>query len=118
MELVDVGVMLLVTGHETTAHMIALGMPVLLEHPDQPAALRAAPDTAGTAVEELLRHLSVIQFGAARYATEDVTVGGTAVKAGERLVAAIPSGNVRLRPAPVRRRATGPRRVAGHALHW
>lgn len=92
-ELANIGVMLLISGHETTTHMIALGMLVLLEHPDQLAALRAAPDTVDTAVEELLRHLSVIQFGAARYATEDVTVGGTAVKAGEWLVAAIPSGN-------------------------
>jgi cytochrome P450 len=35
----------------------------------------------------------VIQFGRLRRATEDVTVGGAEVKAGEWLVAAIQSGN-------------------------
>ncbi|MEU9619474.1 cytochrome P450 [Streptomyces sp. NPDC088251] len=92
-ELATLGVLLLVAGHETTANMIALSTLVLLEDPARMAALQAAPDTVGTAVEELLRYLSVIQFGLFRYATEDVTVGGTAVKAGEWLVAAIPSGN-------------------------
>ncbi|GAB7028635.1 cytochrome P450 [Streptomyces sp. NPDC021749] len=92
-ELVNLARLLLVAGHETTANMIALSTLVLLENPDRMAALRAAPDTVGTAVEELLRYLSVIQFGLLRYATEDVTVDGTAVAAGEWLIAAIPSGN-------------------------
>lgn len=92
-ELATLGVLLLAAGHETTANMIALSMLVLLENPERMAALRAAPDTIGTAVEELLRYLSVIQFGLLRYATEDLTIGGTAVKAGEWLVAAVPSGN-------------------------
>ncbi|MFE4973239.1 cytochrome P450 [Kitasatospora sp. NPDC056651] len=92
-ELATLGVLLLVAGHETTANMIALSALVLTADPDRAAALRAAPDTIGLAVEELLRYLSVIQFGLLRYATEDVTVGGTPVAAGDWLVAAIPSGN-------------------------
>ncbi|MES9511052.1 cytochrome P450 [Streptomyces sp. NPDC000609] len=92
-ELATLGVLLLVAGHESTANMIALGALVLMADQERTAALRAAPDTIGTAVEELLRYLSVIQFGLLRYATEDVTVGATAVAAGSWLVAAIPSGN-------------------------
>ncbi|MFJ3217511.1 cytochrome P450 [Kitasatospora sp. NPDC086801] len=92
-ELATLGVLLLVAGHESTANMIALSTLVLMADRERTAALRAAPDTIGTAVEELLRYLSVIQFGLLRYATEDVTVGGTAVAAGSWLVAAIPSGN-------------------------
>ncbi|MFJ6620123.1 cytochrome P450 [Kitasatospora sp. NPDC091335] len=92
-ELATLGVLLLVAGHETTASMITLSALVLTADPDRTAALRAAPETIGTAVEELLRYLSVIQFGLLRYATEDVTVGGTPVAAGSWLVAAIPSGN-------------------------
>ncbi|KND26280.1 cytochrome P450 [Streptomyces acidiscabies] len=92
-ELVNIGVMLLVAGHETTAYTIALSVAALLEKPERYAALRTGPEAIGTAVEELLRYLSVIQFGAARYATEDVTVGGTRVRAGEWLLAAFASGN-------------------------
>lgn len=73
--------------------MIALSALVLMADQERTAALRAAPDTIGTAAEELLRYLSVIQFGLLRYATEDVTVGATTVAAGSWLVAAIPSGN-------------------------
>ncbi|MGW1410118.1 cytochrome P450 [Streptomyces sp. NPDC002403] len=92
-ELATLGVLLLVAGHESTANMIALSALVLMADQERTTALRAAPDTIGTAVEELLRYLSVIQFGLLRYATEDVTVGATAVAAGGWLVAAIPSGN-------------------------
>ncbi|GAA3436854.1 cytochrome P450 [Kutzneria kofuensis] len=92
-ELATLGVTLLVAGHETTANMIALSTLVLLENSEQLAVLQAAPENAGPAVEELLRYLSVIQFGLFRYATQDVEVGGTQVRAGEWLVAAISSGN-------------------------
>jgi len=92
-ELSTLAVLTLVAGHETTANMIALSMAMLLEDPGKLAALRAAPKTVDTAVKELLRHLTVIQFGLVRYATEDVTVGGVEVRAGEWVVAALPSGN-------------------------
>jgi cytochrome P450 len=92
-ELITIAVTLLVAGHETTANTITLSMLALLENPDQLAALRAAPETIATAVEELQRYLSVVQFGLVRYATADLTVGGVEVKAGEWLVAAIQSGN-------------------------
>ncbi|QNP71116.1 cytochrome P450 [Streptomyces roseirectus] len=92
-ELSTLAVLTLVAGHETTANMITLSMAVLLEDPERLAALRAAPETIGPAVKELLRYLTVIQFGLVRYATEDVTVAGTEVRAGEWVVAALPSGN-------------------------
>ncbi|WP_410673079.1 cytochrome P450 [Amycolatopsis sp. cmx-4-68] len=89
-ELVVLGLSLLVAGHETTANMIALGTLVLLEHPAQRDVVLAAPERA---VEELLRYLSVVQFGVLRYATEDVQVGSRSVKAGDWLVAALNSAN-------------------------
>ncbi|MEU5302632.1 cytochrome P450 [Streptomyces noursei] len=92
-ELAVLGVLLLVAGHETTANMMTLSTLALLRSPERRAALQGSPDTAGTAVEELLRYVSVIQFGLLRYATEDVTVGAATVRAGEWVVAAIPSGN-------------------------
>ncbi|MEV4148028.1 cytochrome P450 [Amycolatopsis sp. NPDC049691] len=89
-ELVVLGLSLLVAGHETTANMIALSTLVLLDHPGQRDVVLSAPERA---VEELLRYLSVVQFGVLRYATADVQVGDRAVKAGEWLVAALNSAN-------------------------
>jgi cytochrome P450 len=92
-ELITLGVTLLVAGHETTANMIALSTLVLLENPDQRGVLLGTSEPVGAAVEELLRYLTVIQFGLLRHATEDVPVGDSVVRAGQWLVAAIQSGN-------------------------
>jgi cytochrome P450 len=89
-ELVVLGLSLLVAGHETTANMIALSTLVLLDHPGHREAALAAPERA---VEELLRYLSVVQWGVLRYATSDVQVGSQPVRAGEWLVAALNSAN-------------------------
>ncbi|WP_394620213.1 cytochrome P450 [Lentzea sp. JNUCC 0626] len=92
-ELVTLSVTLLIAGHETTANMIALSTLVLLRQPEQLADLRAHPDLASTAVEEMLRYLSIVQFGVLRQATGDVTIGDETIKAGEWLVAALSAGN-------------------------
>ncbi|OLR92758.1 cytochrome [Actinokineospora bangkokensis] len=89
-ELVMLGLSLLVAGHETTANMIALSTLALLDHPGGREVVLA---DAERAVEELLRYLSVVQFGVLRHATEDTRVGDREVKAGEWLVAALSSAN-------------------------
>ncbi|WP_370948779.1 cytochrome P450 [Amycolatopsis sp. cg5] len=89
-ELVLLGLSLLVAGHETTANMIALSTLVLFDHPEQRESLFAEPERA---VEELLRYLSVVQFGVLRYATQDVRIGDRPVRAGDWLVAALNSAN-------------------------
>ncbi|MEU5690636.1 cytochrome P450 [Actinosynnema sp. NPDC020468] len=84
-ELTGVAFLLLLAGHETTANMLALGAFALLEHPDQLTALQADPERLPDAVEELLRHLSVVDV-LYRYATEDVEVGGTTIGKGSTVV--------------------------------
>nr|AAT45303.1 cytochrome P450 monooxygenase CYP105S1 [Streptomyces tubercidicus] len=92
-EVTGVGVLLLIAGHETTANMIALGTMCLLGHPGQLASLRADPELMDDAVEELLRYLTIVQYGLRRMALEDVELGGQRIKAGSVVVAALPSGN-------------------------
>lgn len=82
-ELVSLGVLLLIAGHETTANMISLGTLALLQRPDQVAELRADPSKTLGAVEELLREFTIAEFVTSRVAVRDTVVGGTEVKAGE-----------------------------------
>ncbi|HEV7825260.1 MAG TPA: cytochrome P450 [Mycobacteriales bacterium] len=92
-ELTSVGALLLVAGHETTANMLALGTLTLLRRPDRLAQLAADPALLDRAVEELLRYLTIIQFGLVRLALADVPVGGVLVRAGEPVVASLAAAN-------------------------
>lgn len=85
-ELVGLGFLLLLAGHETTANMISLGVVALLDHPDQLAALRADPSRTPAAVEELLRYFTIAEFATSRVAREDVELGGVLIRAGEGVV--------------------------------
>ncbi|MEV4567809.1 cytochrome P450 [Nonomuraea sp. NPDC049419] len=92
-QLVDIALVLLGAGHETTANMLGLGTFALLENPGQLDALRADPSLIDNAVEELLRYLSIIQLGVSRVTTEPVTLGGVDVPAGATVVVATPEVN-------------------------
>jgi cytochrome P450 len=87
--LAGIGQLLLAAGHETTANMLALGTYTLLGHPDQLCALRAEADLVDSAVEELLRYLTIVQFGTVRVAREDVDFAGQRIRAGETVVASL-----------------------------
>ena len=82
-ELVATCVLLLFAGHETTTHHIANGLRSLLEFPAELARLRARPDLAASAVEELLRYDGPI--GAqVRIVQRPQTIHGKALNPGER----------------------------------
>ena len=94
LELVDLCVAVLVAGHETTASQIPNFVLTLLDHPDQLARLRARPELIANAVEELLRFVPLGSgAGQPRYATEDVEVGGTLVRAGAPVLVATGAAN-------------------------
>ncbi|MFJ6619807.1 cytochrome P450 [Kitasatospora sp. NPDC091335] len=86
------GILLLVAGHETTANMIALSTALVLDRPEQIARL-TDPATVPGAVEELLRHLTIVHTGVPRVALEDVELGGTTVRAGEGVMAMLSTAN-------------------------
>jgi cytochrome P450 len=93
-ELLSLCVILLVAGHETTATQLPNFVYVLLEHPDGWSRLVADPDLIPAAVEELMRFVPLVE-GAIQphYATEDVEVGGTLVRAGEPVLVALAAAN-------------------------
>jgi cytochrome P450 len=89
------GVIMMQAGHETTANMISLGTVALLEHPDVFRRLGQTDDAAviANAVEELMRYLSIVHAQVDRIATEDLVLGGQQIRAGDRLLMNLPSGN-------------------------
>ncbi|OLF07030.1 cytochrome [Actinophytocola xinjiangensis] len=93
-ELTNIAFMLLGAGLDTTTHMLALGTFALLRHPHQLAALRDQddPETTDRAVEELLRHLSIV-MATVRTATEDLELAGHLVRAGESVTISIAAAN-------------------------
>jgi cytochrome P450 len=66
---------LLFAGHETTRNLIGNGMYTLLQHPVETAELREKPEMIRTAIEELLRYESPVQF-TARVLKEDIEICG------------------------------------------
>ncbi|MFD9598540.1 cytochrome P450 [Kitasatospora sp. NPDC059973] len=91
-EIAATGMLLLVAGHETTANMIGLSTLLLLRHPAQAARL-TDPAAVPGAVEELLRHLTIIHMGLPRLALEDVELGGVRIRAGDGVVAMLSTAN-------------------------
>jgi cytochrome P450 len=71
-------------GAETTRNSVAGGLLALAQHPDQFRVLRADLDTLPTAVEEMVRWTSPSP-SKRRTATRDVTLGGQAIEAGQKV---------------------------------
>ena len=121
-ELVGIGNILLIAGHETTANTLGLGTLLLSQHPDQLAMVRDDPDVLRSAVEEILRYLSIVHTGSPRVVTEDLTLGGREIAAGEIVVVNLPSANRDTDFLPdadvfdVTRRP-GPHLTFGHGIH-
>ncbi|HEY4024729.1 MAG TPA: cytochrome P450 [Pseudonocardiaceae bacterium] len=94
-EAAQMGVLLLLAGHETTANMIALGTLALLEHPEQLNLLRGNddPGLVVSSVEELLRYLNITHNGRRRVALADIEIAGETIRAGEGVIMANDIGN-------------------------
>ncbi|GLZ55388.1 cytochrome P450 [Actinomycetospora sp. NBRC 106378] len=126
-ELVTFGFTLIGAGFDTTANQLANSVLALLdEFPEAWRAIVADPGRIPDAVEELLRRVNLFATdttGFHRIATEDLTLGGVDIAAGDVVVLALASANrdgdvfddpERLDVA----RARNPHLAFGHGMHY
>jgi cytochrome P450 len=77
---------LFVAGHITTVNLLGNGVFALLTHPEQADKLRSDPELVPNAVEEILRYYGPAETTTARFAREDVELGGQAIAKGDPLL--------------------------------
>lgn len=111
-----------VAGNETVRNGLPGAMIALLEHPAQMQRLRQEPALFDTAVDELLRWWTPVMVFR-RTATEDTTIAGVPVRAGDKVVVSFTSANrdeaVFARPDRLDlTRHPNPHLVFGHGPHF
>lgn len=114
--------LLILGGQETTANLINNAILCLLENPDQLARLRRQMDLLPSAIEEVLRYRSPLQW-IMRTPTRDIEMSGQIIPAGELVLPVIGSANrdPRQFPDPGRfdiTRTPNPHIAFGHGIHF
>lgn len=85
--------MIIVAGFETTVNLIGNGMLALFDNPNQLAKLRARPELAENAVEEMLRFDTPLEHSLTRWVSENTEFRGQQLKRGDRVVVIHASAN-------------------------
>ncbi len=78
-------ILILVGGNESTRTVIAQGMRLLMENPDQLKYLAENPEKIAGACEEILRYNTAF-IAMRRTAMEDIELGGQPVKKGDKII--------------------------------
>ena len=91
-EVVANSIMLMTGGQETTTNLIGNGLLTLLRNPEQLARLRADFGLIPSAIEELLRYESPIQY-TSRLAPNDVQMGGKTIRERQAVIAVMAAAN-------------------------
>ncbi|MFI5552240.1 cytochrome P450 [Streptomyces sp. NPDC051738] len=92
-ELMSLAFLILFAGYENTVQLIGNAVLALLEHPEQLSALREDPSRIPAAVEEFARYDGPALLAIRRFPTEDVTIGGVTVPAGETVLLSLSAAN-------------------------
>jgi cytochrome P450 len=114
--------LLLVAGNETTTNLLNNAILCLMDHPDQLARLRSNPALLPSAIEEVLRYRSPIQW-LFRATTRDVELGDHIIPAGKLVLPIIGAANrdPRQFSDPARfdiTRDPNPHIAFGHGIHF
>ncbi|MFD9374292.1 cytochrome P450 [Streptomyces sp. NPDC059999] len=92
-ELMSVVFLVLFAGMENTTHLIGNAIHTLLRHPEHLALLRDDPSRLPAAVAELARLEGPALLAIRRFPTEDVTIAGVTVPAGETVLLSLSAAN-------------------------
>ncbi|MBB5953768.1 cytochrome P450 [Saccharothrix tamanrassetensis] len=92
-EVLKMVALLVVGGLGTTQHLIGNMVLALFRNPDQLALLRAQPELAANAVDEMLRYHGSIEISFPRFAAEDTVLAGESIAKGEMLIAVLAAGS-------------------------
>ena len=92
METTSYYVIIATAGHDTTSATIGGGLHALLEQPDQLERLRADLSLLPNAVDEMIRWVSPVKHFM-RTATQDYTLRGTTIRAGESVLLSYAAAN-------------------------
>jgi cytochrome P450 len=84
--------LLVAAGQETTSDLINNALLCFIENPDQLAKLRNTPELLGSAIEEVLRYRSPVQW-TRRTPRHEVEIHGTKISAGDLVLAMQGSAN-------------------------
>lgn len=114
--------LLIVAGQETNTNLINNAILCLMEHPEQREHLERRIDLLPSAIEEVLRFRSPVQW-MMRTTREDIQVNGTTIPAGKLVLPMIGSAN--RDPGQFRdpdcfdiTRASNPHVAFGHGIHF
>jgi cytochrome P450 len=92
-ELLSLAFLILWAGYENSVHLIGNGILAVLSSPGPATELLAAGSLPGPALEELIRFADPNQYALRRFATEDLTIGGVRIPAGDTVLLATASAN-------------------------
>lgn len=92
-DVVSFVVTMLMAGYKTNIQHTSNALLVLLTHPEQLRRLREAPEGIGTAVDELLRYVPLMNAINILVATEDLTLHGQHIRAGDAVIPVPASAN-------------------------
>jgi cytochrome P450 len=114
--------LLLLAGSETTTNLINNAILCFIEHPGQLARLRAAPELLPSAIEEVLRYRSPLQW-MFRVTTREVEMHGQAIPAGKVVLVMMGSANRDPKQFPNPNdfditRNPNPHVAFGHGIHF
>ncbi|MGW9448597.1 cytochrome P450 family protein [Streptomyces sp. NPDC055632] len=92
-ELMSLAFLILFAGYENTVQLIGNAILALLQHSDQMSALRQDLSQVHACVEELARYEGPALLAIRRFPTQDVTIGGVRIPAGETVLLSLSAAN-------------------------
>lgn len=86
------GIMFLVVGYHTTANQLANGLQILFDHPEEREKLARNPQLLPNAFDEMMRYHGAVA-SIRRLATEDLTIRGERIRAGDTAILVLAAAN-------------------------